>query len=164
MQTGDKRRTSQSAVEIRARVHGFPSWRHRIPLGYGVITPGCEDSNIELARIALPKNLSGLHALDTGCSNELFYFEWERRGAARSGRIHTRDLEKVGVCRPVARYRSPGAQGTVVTGAPRFKSACPSAVKYFCSSVSRKSDDAAPGHGRYKALQQQDHRRPRPLP
>lgn len=69
--------------EIRAQVNRLPAWRHRIPLGHGIITPGREDSNVELVRIDLPKDLTGLQILDIGCSDGFFCFECEKRGAAR---------------------------------------------------------------------------------
>ena len=69
--------------EIRARVNRLPAWRHRIPLGHGIVTPGREDSNVELARIDLPEDLTGLQILDIGCSDGFFCFECEKRGAAR---------------------------------------------------------------------------------
>jgi tRNA (mo5U34)-methyltransferase len=83
MPRGNPNGAPLSAEEILAQVDRLPRWRHRIPLGQGIVTPGREDSAIELTRIALPTDLSGLQVLDIGCSDGFFCFECEKRGAAR---------------------------------------------------------------------------------
>ena len=57
-------------------------WWHRIDLGGGVVTPGRDDSPAKLARLRLPRDLSGLRVLDIGAWDGFFSFEAERRGAA----------------------------------------------------------------------------------
>jgi len=59
----------------------LPHWRHPIPLGDGVLTPGREDCEAEVRRLALPSSLVGLRVLDIGCSDGYYSFECERRGA-----------------------------------------------------------------------------------
>jgi tRNA (mo5U34)-methyltransferase len=71
-----------NAKDLRERVAAL-RWYHRIDLGDGVITPGVDDTPQRLARIALPRDLSGLSVLDIGAWDGFFSFEAERRGAAR---------------------------------------------------------------------------------
>lgn len=70
-----------SAAEIRNRVQEVPRWRHRIDVGAGVVTPGTEDTEAELARLQLPRHLSGHRVLDVGCSDGFYSFTCEERGA-----------------------------------------------------------------------------------
>lgn len=58
-------------------------WFHRIDLGQGVVTPGCDDTPTKLAQIHLPADLSGRSVLDIGAWDGFFSFEAERRGARR---------------------------------------------------------------------------------
>ena len=55
-----------SADTIRAKVTAHPTWRHPIDVGAGVGTPGGEDVNTEVARMALPVPLEGQRVLDGG--------------------------------------------------------------------------------------------------
>ena len=43
-----------SVDDIRSRIDAVGSWRHRIDLGHGVVTPGREDSAVELPRLGIP--------------------------------------------------------------------------------------------------------------
>ena len=67
--------------DIQQRVAKLSTWRHRIPLPHGVVTPGSENCNAELRRIRLPADLTGQRVLDVGCSDGFFSFECEHRGA-----------------------------------------------------------------------------------
>jgi len=59
-------------------------WWHEIELAPGIVTPG-DDSNRGklpvLDELGLAPDLSGVRALDVGCSDGYFAFELERRGA-----------------------------------------------------------------------------------
>lgn len=70
--------------EIRRRVAAHGRWWHEIELAPGIVTPG-DDSNRQklpvLDELGLAPNLSGVRALDVGCSDGYFAFELERRGA-----------------------------------------------------------------------------------
>jgi len=59
------------------------TWYHTIPLGYGIVTPGVDDTPSRLAKIGLPHDLTGKTVLDVGAWDGFFSFEAERRGAAR---------------------------------------------------------------------------------
>ena len=59
----------------------LPQWRHRIPLGDGLVTPGREDCEAEVARLGWPASFAGQRVLDIGCSDGYYAFESERRGA-----------------------------------------------------------------------------------
>ncbi len=69
-----------SGGDIRSRIDAVGSWRHRIDLGHGVVTPGREDSAVEVPRLGIPSDLSGQRVIDIGCSDGFFSFEAERRG------------------------------------------------------------------------------------
>ncbi len=58
-------------------------WYHTIDLGEGVITRGVDNSPERLARLSLPRDLSGRSVLDVGAWDGFFSFEAERRHAAR---------------------------------------------------------------------------------
>ncbi|MGI9600456.1 MAG: class I SAM-dependent methyltransferase [Acidimicrobiales bacterium] len=58
-----------------------PVWRHRIPVGHGVTTPGTEDTEAELRRLQIPDSLAGRRVLDVGCSDGFYSFVCEQRGA-----------------------------------------------------------------------------------
>ena len=69
---------------VRAEIRRHRSWYHRIELAPGVLTPGSNQSAKSLARLdqlGLPRDCSGLRALDIGCRDGFFSFELERRGA-----------------------------------------------------------------------------------
>lgn len=68
--------------EIKSRVAQL-RWHHSIDLGYGIITPGQDNSLRKLARLKLPDSLAGKSVLDIGAWDGFFSFEAERRGAAR---------------------------------------------------------------------------------
>ena len=65
------------------RVRTIAHWRHRIELPDGVVTPGTQDTQAQLAMLHLPADLRGKSVLDIGCSDGFFSFECEKRGAAR---------------------------------------------------------------------------------
>lgn len=67
--------------QILAAVARLQTWRHRIDVGHGVVTPGVNDCLLELQRLQLPEDLSGMRVLDVGCSDGFYSFECERRGA-----------------------------------------------------------------------------------
>ncbi len=66
---------------VLAEIQKLDSWRHTIPIGDGLFTPGREDTLSELARLALPPDLSGKRVLDIGCSDGFYSFECEKLGA-----------------------------------------------------------------------------------
>jgi tRNA (mo5U34)-methyltransferase len=65
----------------RARIGEVPYWFHRIDVGYGVVTPGADDSPAKLLRLGMPEDLRGKSVLDVGAYDGFFTFECERRGA-----------------------------------------------------------------------------------
>ncbi len=67
--------------ETRAAVSLIPVWRHRIPVGHGIVTPGTEDTESELRRLGVPRDLAGRRVLDVGCSDGFYSFVCEQRGA-----------------------------------------------------------------------------------
>ncbi len=58
-----------------------PGWRHKIDVGHGIVTPGREDTSMELDRLRIESDLSGKAILDVGCSDGYYSFECEKRGA-----------------------------------------------------------------------------------
>ncbi len=68
--------------ELAARAEAI-RWYHTIDLGGGVVTKGIDDSALRLARLDLPRSLTGLTVLDIGAWDGFFSFEAERRGASR---------------------------------------------------------------------------------
>ncbi len=68
--------------ELAARVEAI-RWYHTIDLGGGIVTKGIDDSALRLARLDLPRSLTGLTVLDIGAWDGFFSFEAERRGASR---------------------------------------------------------------------------------
>lgn len=56
-------------------------WWHSIDVGYGIITPGLENSQEKLGYIGLPDNFDGLSVIDVGTYEGFYAFEAERRGA-----------------------------------------------------------------------------------
>ncbi len=67
--------------EILSEIRKLDTWRHRITLSYGVVTPGREDCTKEMERLGLPIDLTGVRVLDIGCSDGFYCFECEKRGA-----------------------------------------------------------------------------------
>lgn len=67
---------------VRARVAEIERWRHRIPVGHGVVTPGVEDTEHQLGLLQIPRDLTGQRILDIGCSDGFYAFTCEDRGAS----------------------------------------------------------------------------------
>jgi tRNA (mo5U34)-methyltransferase len=70
--------------KIRRLIAEHGRWWHEIELAPGVLTPGDDSNRMKLPildELGLPKNLTGMRALDVGCSDGYFSFELERRGA-----------------------------------------------------------------------------------
>ena len=65
-----------------ATMNAMPWW-HKINLGDGVVTPGLAQHTVEHASIyfGMPEDLTGKRVIDIGCSDGMFSFEAERRGA-----------------------------------------------------------------------------------
>jgi tRNA (mo5U34)-methyltransferase len=59
------------------------TWYHRMDLGYGITTPGIDDTPRRLPPLLLPEDLTGWTVLDVGAWDGALSFEAERRGAAR---------------------------------------------------------------------------------
>ena len=68
--------------ELRREVESL-KWYHTIDLGQGIVTWGVDNSPERLARVALPRDLSGRSVLDIGAWDGFFSFEAERRSASR---------------------------------------------------------------------------------
>lgn len=68
-------------AEIRQRVAAFPHWYHQIEVYPGIITPGINNTAQVLQLLQLPRDCTGLRALDIGARDGFFSFELERRGA-----------------------------------------------------------------------------------
>ncbi len=71
-------------AEIRRLVDSFTGWYHRIALPGGLVTPGTNHSDhtlVELDKLGLPQDCTGLRVLDISCRDGYFSFELERRGA-----------------------------------------------------------------------------------
>jgi tRNA (mo5U34)-methyltransferase len=67
---------------VDRQIASIPTWRHRIEVAPGVVTPGTEDTVAEATRLALPDRLDGKRVLDVGCSDGFYSFLCESRGAA----------------------------------------------------------------------------------
>lgn len=74
-------------ADVRARIAAVPQWRHRIEIAPGIVTPGRDDTALELSRMRLPARLDGQRVLDIGASDGFYSFEAERRGAAEVAAI-----------------------------------------------------------------------------
>ena len=72
---------TSAPTDIHELIATIPTWRHRIEVAPGIVTPGVEDNPTELARLQIPVALSGKRVLDIGCSDGFYSFECERRGA-----------------------------------------------------------------------------------
>src|SRR5436305_10865688 len=68
--------------ELRAAVDAL-EWHHTMDLGGGVVTPGRDATEANLARIQMPASLAGKTVLDIGAWDGFYSFEAERRGADR---------------------------------------------------------------------------------
>jgi tRNA (mo5U34)-methyltransferase len=68
-------------ADVRAKIAAYPRWYHRIEVRPGIITPGVNDSPLNLKMLELPADCSGLRVLDVGARDGFFSFELERRGA-----------------------------------------------------------------------------------
>ncbi len=68
--------------ELRRAVAGI-TWYHSIPLPYGIVTPGIDDSPRRAPTLGIPDDFTGKSVLDVGAWDGFFSFESERRGAAR---------------------------------------------------------------------------------
>ena len=68
------------AAELQSAVASNQAWYHTIELPGGVVTPGFVDWRKHTARI-LPKDMSGMRALDIGTFDGFWAFEMEKRGA-----------------------------------------------------------------------------------
>ena len=69
---------------IRKMVADHGRWWHEIELGSGIVTPGDDSNRLKLPvldDLGLPADMTGLRALDIGCSDGYFSFELEKRGA-----------------------------------------------------------------------------------
>jgi tRNA (mo5U34)-methyltransferase len=58
-------------------------WFHTMDLGYGIVTPGLDETPRKLGRVRLPTDMTGMSVLDVGAWDGFFSFECERRGAER---------------------------------------------------------------------------------
>lgn len=67
--------------EIREKIASIEHWYHRIEVAPGITTPGINASRECLELIPLPKDCSGLRALDIGARDGFYSFELEKRGA-----------------------------------------------------------------------------------
>lgn len=70
--------------EIHRLVAEHGRWWHEIEVAPGIVTPGDDSNRMKLPildALGLPASMSGLRALDIGCSDGYFSFELEKRGA-----------------------------------------------------------------------------------
>ena len=71
-------------ARIRELIAAHGRWWHEIELAPGIVTPGDDSNRMKLPildALGLPSTMSGLRALDIGCSDGYFSFEMEKRGA-----------------------------------------------------------------------------------
>ncbi len=61
---------------------GRQSWYHTIDLPNGITTAGLTDHRTQVSLVGLPRDMSGLRALDVATFDGFWAFEMERRGAA----------------------------------------------------------------------------------
>jgi len=81
MSLADVENPTHSHEETNDLVDSVSQWRHRVPVGHGIVTAGYEDTIEELKRLGLPPTLSGRRVLDIGCSDGYYSFVCEGRGA-----------------------------------------------------------------------------------
>lgn len=70
--------------EIRRLIREHGRWFHSIELAPGIVTPGEDSNQLKLPildELGLPRDCSGMRALDIGCADGYFSFELEKRGA-----------------------------------------------------------------------------------
>lgn len=70
--------------EVKRLVAEHGRWWHEIEVAPGVVTPGDDSNRMKLPildRLGFPAVMTGMRALDIGCSDGYFTFEMERRGA-----------------------------------------------------------------------------------
>lgn len=85
--------------EIRSAVSQYSRWYHRIEVYPGIVTPGVNDSAVNLERyhrIGLPSDCTGLRVLDIGCADGYFSFLMEQRGASEVVAIDYRSTNRSG--------------------------------------------------------------------
>ena len=92
---------SLGTMNLREMVDSVPVWYHEFEFAPGLVTPGSGNSRALLARINLPRDMSGLRVLDIGARDGFFSFECERRGAAEVVPIDYVPAERTGF--PVAK-------------------------------------------------------------
>lgn len=71
-------------AEVRRLIAEHGRWWHEIEVAPGIVTPGDDSNRLKLPLLdglGLPADMTGLRALDIGCSDGYFTFEMERRGA-----------------------------------------------------------------------------------
>jgi len=71
--------------KIRDLIAEHGRWWHEIELAPGIVTPGDDSNRMKLPileSLGLPAQMTGMRALDIGCSDGYFTFEMERRGAS----------------------------------------------------------------------------------
>ena len=78
---GDAIEPGSERATILARVAEISTWRHRIDVGRGIVTPGTEDTDAEWRRLGLPDHFTRRRVLDIGCSDGYYSFRAERGGA-----------------------------------------------------------------------------------
>lgn len=66
---------------LAAQIEKVPFWYHRMPLPFGLVTPGINDCVTTLRHLRLPEDMTGKSVLDLGTRDGFFAFECERRGA-----------------------------------------------------------------------------------
>jgi tRNA (mo5U34)-methyltransferase len=79
--SGASMSASLTDEDARAMVAGYRTWYHRIEVRPGIVTPGVNDSPLNLRMLDLPADCSGMRVLDLGARDGFFSFELERRGA-----------------------------------------------------------------------------------
>jgi len=89
--------------EVFKKINQVPFWWHRIEVGYGIVTPGHQNSFIHpsgprnyLEKIQLPNSLKGKSVLDIGAWDGFFSFEAEKRGASKVLAIDNFYRDKLG--------------------------------------------------------------------
>ncbi|HET7478274.1 MAG TPA: methyltransferase domain-containing protein [Rubrobacteraceae bacterium] len=70
-----------SERELRAEISKVDNWYHTIQLAPGHFTPGSHKSDLALAAMHVPEDLSGKRVLDVGARDGFFSFVAEARGA-----------------------------------------------------------------------------------
>jgi len=88
---------------VLKKINQVPFWWHRIEVGYGIVTPGHQNSFVHpsgpknyLEKIQLPDDLREKSILDIGAWDGLFSFAAERRGASKILAIDNFYRDKLG--------------------------------------------------------------------